>query len=86
MKFKKLLKLLDPIGDIIIWSPDDEEEPEFQGSIIDIPWYFLNYKIGRPNFDKEESIWIADHISENDKRPALVIHLIPPDYKKGEVV
>ena len=51
MTLKKLLKYLDPFTDIVVWSnfdkgtPDYNDDPEFEGSAMDCPWYLANYKL-----------------------------------------
>ena len=51
MTLKKLLKYLDPLTDIVVWSNFDKDtldyndDPEFEGSAMDCPWYLANYKL-----------------------------------------
>ena len=74
MKLKKFLKLIDPISfDVRIFINNDEE-PIFEGSALDIPWGFIDLKIGRiDKSDKDEPIYFY-HTENGD--PACVINLI----------
>lgn len=53
MKLKKLVKLFSFCDSVIIWGSDNET-PLFEGSILEIPWTFMNYKIGRKNKEDDE--------------------------------
>lgn len=62
MKLKKWLKQTDSMFDVVIWG-DDENEPLYKGSPLDIPWTIVNLEIGRKdNYKKEDdkSVFIAD--------------------------
>lgn len=77
MKLKKFMKLIDPIVDVIIWTNDDNEEPSFEGSILNIPWWYLDLKIGRRPEDSEEPIYISEHTNKfGHKEPCIVINLL----------
>lgn len=54
LKVKDIIKLLSITDDIIIWQEDvyideHEEEQIFFGSVMDIPWYILDYYIAEPD-------------------------------------
>lgn len=80
MKLKKLLKMIDPIGDIIIWTSDNDEEAVFEGSIMDTPWWLLDLKIGRGKDDEdpnEPPMFLTTRTNEyGTKLPCLVVNLI----------
>ena len=79
MKLKDLLKVVDPIVDVDIWTQYDEEKPAFSGSMLDIPWVYLNYKIGFPKGKNEDElpVYIATHTNKNGiELPCMIINLI----------
>lgn len=49
MKLKKLLKILDPMGEIVIWGMDGingrDDEPLFTGYVNQIPYSLVKYPI-----------------------------------------
>lgn len=49
MKLKKFLKMLDPVEKIVIWTiyegMGEDEEPAYDGYIMDVPWYLTDYEI-----------------------------------------
>lgn len=74
MKFKKWLKAVDPITDVRIYT-QEEEEPVFEGSMSDIPWYLLDYSIGTES--NEKPIYIITYRNEHKiELPMIVINLI----------
>lgn len=77
MKFKKWMKVVDPICDVSIWTQYDNDAPAFEGSLLDVPWYFLDYEIGRADNNSDEPIIISTYIDEHGRRmPIIVISLI----------
>ena len=77
MKFKKWMKCIDPIVDVIIWTQDDDEEPAFEGSLLDMPWYYMDFQISRADGDCEEPIYISEHTNKyGNKMPCVVVNLI----------
>ena len=44
MKLKKIIKYLDKLSHCKIWI-NDEEDPAYEGCIMDIPWYLLDYPL-----------------------------------------
>lgn len=79
MKFGKWMKnIIDPLCDVEIWTQDEPDEPAFKGSILDIPWYFMDFEIGREDpKDKDEPIFISYKINSNNViLPVLVVNLI----------
>ena len=81
MKFSKLLKLLDPLVYVIIWTPDDhweneDAEPSYKGSLYDMPWYFANMRIAKFTPEDDEPISFREDLGEDcNHRPGLVICL-----------
>ena len=46
MKLKKLLDILDPVCDIIVWGKDEvNDEPLFKGYVDQVPYSLSNYPI-----------------------------------------
>lgn len=81
MKMKKLIKILDPLTYIEIWTdePLEDDEPNYEGYLLDMPWYFLNYEIGRPPEDSsDEPIYVSifHNIKTQRLEPVVVINLI----------
>lgn len=73
MKLIDWIKQVDPIVDVIIWFPE-EEEPIFKGALLNIPWTLTEKEIGRKNQDDdEEPIYIS--MNENHL-PVIVINLL----------
>lgn len=80
MKMKKFIKLVDFLTTIRIFTPDDGDEPEWEGYLLEMPWYYLDYKIGRPAGDDEEPIYI--YYDEDKRHNIMVINLLPKEYEK----
>lgn len=84
MKLKKLLKIMDMIDYVVIWDNDDDEEPAFEGCVMDVPWYLTEAKIIAPN-EADGAVFIANYGVPKD-RPAkwkedtavMVIHITLP--------
>lgn len=77
MKFKEWMKVVDPICDVAIWTQYDNDTPAFEGSLLDVPWYFLDYEIGRADNNSDEPIIISTYIDEHGRKmPIIVISLI----------
>lgn len=82
MKIGELIKFIDWLSKITIWTPDcgDEEdaEPAYSGTVMDMPWYFMDYTIGRVDRDTEEPIYIGMEHKENKNKdsyePIMVIN------------
>lgn len=76
MKLKDLIPLIDWLSHVIIWTEDSisDEEPAFDGYVMDIPWIYLNMTIGRPEGETEEPIYISQ--KENSHEPVMVINLL----------
>ena len=79
MKLRKFLKVMDPLVRCKIWTSDQAEDattPEFEGWLMDIPWYFTEYEIGRPKGSPSDlPIFFADDLDDKG-HPGLVINLI----------
>lgn len=77
MKLKDLLKILDTLTNVVIWTQDDDDEPYFTGSVMDIPWVLLKCKIGRSDKYNVEPVYAT--VIKNDKGvelPTLVINIL----------
>lgn len=92
MKLEKIIRLIDPLDRIILWSAEDiemaeragdEPEPIYDGYIMDMPWYLLDFKIGRPAGDDEPPIYVSnvDHKIGDYEEAAIVINILPPDWE-----
>ena len=44
MKLKKVIKYLDKLSHCKIWI-NEEEDPAYEGCVMDIPWYLLDYSL-----------------------------------------
>lgn len=44
MKLKKVIKYLDQLSHCKIWV-NEEEDPMYEGSVMDIPWYLLDFSL-----------------------------------------
>ena len=80
MKLKKILKVMDPLIRCKIWTSDQEEDdttPEFEGWLMDIPWFYTEYEIGRSKDSRSSDlpIFFADRLDDKG-HPGLVINLI----------
>ncbi len=53
MKLKKIIKYLDCLSYCKIWI-NDEENPIYEGSVLDIPWHLLNLSLN--NDDRGQAI------------------------------
>lgn len=77
MKFKKWLKMVDPVVDVVIWTQDDSNEPAFEGSILDIPWGMVDWQIGRIDDNLEKPIYISKHTNKHGcETECIVVNLI----------
>ena len=81
MKLADLLKVVDPILDVHIWTQFDDEEsgPSFSGSMLDIPWIYLECKIGFPKGKDEGELPIYVSIDTNKNGvdlPYMAINII----------
>lgn len=75
MILRDFLKLVDPVGyNVRLFSQYDEDEPIWEGSPLDIPWVYAEKKIGRPDGDTEEPIWIYN--KENEYGVTITIIVI----------
>ena len=64
MKLKKWLKYLEPMVDAVIFTNKcKEDEPAWQGLVLDIPKKYKNMKIGRAEWDNfsDEPIFITHY-------------------------
>ena len=76
IKFGDIINFFDPLSKVILWINYEnenlnEDEPAFDGCIMDIPWVYLNYLI-KDKLDYE--IRVATH-SEQKSEPVFVINL-----------
>ena len=83
MKLKDFCGILDMVSTVVIWTEDSliEEEPAFEGAWMDVPWWLMDYKIGRPAGDDEEPVYISLK-EENEygvRLPVMVINVIKED-------
>ena len=79
LKLKDIIHLLDPVTDVVIWTQEDDEEdgPNWEGSFLDIPWYYLDYEIGSLDPNADEPISFREDLGEtHNHRSGIVINLI----------
>ena len=79
MKFKKWIKYVDLLTYIVIWTDDVKEEPAFKGYLIDMPWIYMDMKIGRSKNDEneDEPIRFAQDLGEEcNHKSGIVVCLI----------
>jgi hypothetical protein len=83
MKLKDLISLVDWLSHVVIWTEDSVEdgEPAFDGVVMDIPWIYMDMKIGRPRGETEEPIRISQE--ENSHEPIMVINLLTREETKN---
>lgn len=74
MKFKKWMKVIDPIVDVVIWTQDDDKEPAYKGSLLDVPWYYIDWQIGNKDNDIDPPIYISK--DDETGNPVIVVNLI----------
>ena len=76
MKLKDLIPLIDWLSHVVIWTEDsaEDEEPAFDGCVMEIPWIYMDMKIGRPQGEIEEPIYISQ--KEGTHEPVMVINLL----------
>lgn len=51
MKLIKWIELISPNVNVIIFV-DNEQEARYEGPLLGMPWYLVNYEIGRINEDE----------------------------------
>ena len=84
MKLSELIRHLDATGFIKIYTPDSGDEPEYEGGILDIPWYFLDYSLDTDKGGEYEAIGARIYTSEAGVNlPALCISLKDANYFKN---
>lgn len=74
MKLKKLLKVIDALTEVRIFTDDDPESPAFAGIAMETPWYLVEYEIGRPDKNGDEPIYIYKDDDINDA--VMVINVL----------
>ena len=83
-QLKDIIKLIDPLSYVALWVNDedwvDDEEPAFKGTVMDIPWVYLDFYLYK---DEKEDIYpLSPRITETGK-DLLVINLV--EKEKTEV-
>lgn len=48
MKLIDILKYIDKYIQVIIWDTEDDENPIFEGNILEIPWYISEMRLTEP--------------------------------------
>ena len=79
MKLRDILEQIDPIGDIVIWTEENDEEsgPEFDGSILDIPWLLVDCRLAtKEENEGDPPIFISQHENKfGTKLPCIVANV-----------
>lgn len=79
MKLKTLLKYLDPLTEIVVWSnfdegtPDYSDEPVFKGCVMDCPWSLVNYKLVKADTDNYDGMRAASETNEHGAKIDLLV-------------
>ena len=66
MKLKQLLKVIDYLTTVCIFTDEEPDEPIYEGTAMDTPWYLIDYKIGRSEKNGDEPIYIYHDKDKND--------------------
>lgn len=74
MKLNDIIRHICPIENVVIYC-DREDEPVYEGFLLDLPWYLLDYYLDTN--DEYEAIH-SFHSEEN--KYGLVINLIEDFY------
>lgn len=72
MKLINWIEFINPNINVIIFV-DNEQEARYEGLLLNMPWYLINYEIGRNNEDEDEPIIISC------KENVIIINLISPE-------
>ena len=76
MKLKKLLKLFDPLGQIRIFSDEDDEEPIYEGIILDTPWWIVELPIAKEiNGQEPIHTWYTEGSNYTEGLLVLCVHM-----------
>ena len=79
LKLKDIIYMIDPIVDVIIWTQDNIEAngPDWEGWLLDLPWFYLDYEIGSLDPNADEPISFREDLGEtHNHRSGIVINLI----------
>ena len=77
-KLGDVIRMFDPLVHIIVWTNEDtpdapDAEPAYEGSLFDLPWYFLDYEVGGEDDEWDGAFCFRDDIGNG--RPGLVMYL-----------
>ena len=80
LKLNDVIRLFDPLVRVVVWTDDqdpedDNEEPAYEGSLLDLPWYFLDYEIGSYDPEWDGAFLFRDSLGEG-KGAGIVMCLI----------
>ena len=75
MKLIDFLKIFDGCGLYVIIYIEDEEDPFWEGSILDIPWYAADMYLTKGDWGEEPISYRSNLGKEYDNKPGLVICL-----------
>lgn len=78
MKLKKVIKYLDTQSYCKIWI-NNEKDPIYEGSVMDIPWHFLDCSLYNDN--RGEAIWAGydEKATNPNYRSYFAIYLLEED-------
>ena len=74
LKIKDVIYLFDPVVDIVIWTQEDTEEPSYEGSMLNMPWYYLDYELGSYDPHDDEPISVRHDLGNG--REGIVFQAI----------
>ena len=75
MKLKKLINMFDSLGRIRIYS-NEEEDPIYEGSILDIPWWIVEQPIAKEvNGDEPIHTWFSHDNTTGRTEGLLIVNI-----------
>lgn len=76
MKLKKVIPYLDWLAKVYLYDADYEEELLFEGSLMDIPWIYLDWTLVNKNGENAIQVRNPYHNEfEEEKNAFLVISI-----------
>ena len=77
LKLNDVIRLFDPCVYAVIWTQDNEDEPDWTGYLLDLPWHYLDGIVGSENENDDEPISFRENLGKDcNNKPGLVISLI----------
>lgn len=74
MLLREWLYTVDPVVDVQIWTQDDDEEPYFEGNMLEIPWVCAESRLmTAEEHDGDPPIYITSHVNKYGVIVELVV-------------